>query len=229
MSKINAGVIGYGYWGPNIARNFEQNKDIELKYICDLSLDRLATARATYANTVTTIDPDDIINDADIDLVAIITPVKHHFALAKKAIENGKHIFVEKPMTFSVEEAELLVALAKKNNRILMVDHTFLFTGAVKKIKELVDCKSVGDFYYYDSVRINLGLFQHDVNVIWDLAPHDLSILMYLVDKSPVAVTAVGTDHFKNGLEDVAYLHLHYNNGFTANFHVNWLSPVKIK
>ena len=229
MPKIKAGIIGYGYWGPNIARNFEQNIDIELKCICDLSQDRLNNANELYPRIKTTLDPDDVLLDTEIDLVAVITPVKHHFVLAKKAIENGKHVFIEKPMTSSVEEAEMLVDLAHEHNRVLMVDHTFLFTGAVKKIKELIDYEQLGELYYYDSVRINLGLFQHDVNVIWDLAPHDLSILLYLVNKPPVAVSAVGSDHFNSGLEDVAYLHLHYNNGFTANFHVNWLSPVKIR
>ncbi len=189
---LRVGVIGYGYWGPNIVRNFHTNEG------------------------------------AEVVLVAVVTPVWTHFELAKAALENGKHVFVEKPFTCSVEQAEELIELADRKNLQIMVDHTFLFTGAVKKIRQLVDEGALGDLYYYDSLRVNLGLFQHDVNVIWDLAPHDLSIMDYVIQEKPELVVATGEKHL-NGVEDVAFITVYFPKRIIAHINVNWLSPVKVR
>jgi len=173
-------------------------------------------------------DLDEITGSPEIDAVAIVTPVSTHYELAKKALENGKHVFVEKPFTATSAQAEELIELAERKNLVIMVDHTFLFTGAVRKIKELVDDGALGPLYYYDSTRVNLGLFQHDVNVIWDLAPHDLSIMDHLIGLEPELVVATGGAHL-NGLEDVAYITLYFPNNVTAHINVNWLSPVKVR
>jgi len=227
---INTGVIGFGYWGPNIMRNLTANPEVNVLSVCDLAEDRLAMAKKSYPGIIHTNTPDDILNDPAIDLVAIITPVFTHYEMAKKALQNGKHVFVEKPFTSNSVQAMKLIDLAEKKKLLIMIDHTFLFTGAVKKLKELIDSKSIGELYYYDSVRINLGLFQHDVNVIWDLAPHDISIMNYLIPKIKVcSIHALGADHFGRGLEDVAYLFIYSENNFIAHFHCNWLSPVKLR
>jgi predicted dehydrogenase len=170
----------------------------------------------------------DIFTSPDIDAVAIVTPVSTHYELARKCLENGKHVFVEKPFTVTVAQAEELIELAHKKKLVIMVDHTFLFTGAVQKMKELIAQKTLGALYYYDSVRVNLGLFQHDISVIWDLAPHDLSIMDYLIEERPDAVVATGASHF-NGLEDMAYITIYFPNNIIAHIHVNWLSPVKVR
>ena len=170
----------------------------------------------------------DVLTSPEIDAVAVITPVSTHFELAKKALENGKHVFVEKPFTATAAQAEELINLAEQKKLTIMVDHTFIFTGAVRKIKELVDKKVLGDLYYYDSVRVNLGLFQRDVNVIWDLAPHDFAVMDYLIDEKPAAVAASGKAHV-NGMEDTAYVTVHFSNNMIAHFNVNWLSPVKVR
>jgi len=170
-----------------------------------------------------------LIRSKDIDAVAVVTPVFSHYELSRLALENGKHIFVEKPFTSTVAQGEELIELATKNGRLIMVDHTFLFTGAVRKMREIVDSGELGELFFYDSVRVNLGLFQHDINVVWDLAPHDFSIMDYLIDKTPDAISALGTEHFGRGLEDVAYVAAHFDNGFIAHFHCNWLSPVKVR
>lgn len=227
---LNAGIIGYGYWGPNIVRNFNQNPNIKVSKVCDISDDRLNIVSNLYPNITTTKVIDDICSDNAIDIVGVITPVFSHYELAKKALFNGKHVFIEKPLASTSAQCEELIEIAEKRNLIIMVDHTFLFLGAVRKIKELIEDNTIGDLYYYDSVRVNLGLFQHDINVIWDLAPHDISIMNYLIkDKRPISLNAVGVDHFGNGLEDVAYLTVRFEDDFIANFHVNWLSPVKIR
>jgi len=227
---IKLGVIGYGYWGPNIVRNFFSNHEKTVVKICDLSVDRLKIAHTNYPTITTTTDPMEVIHDPEIDAVAIITPVFTHFELAKESLLYGKHVFIEKPFTSTSQQAEELIELAAKKNLLIMVDHTFLFTGAVMKMKELVENGSLGNLYYYDSVRVNLGLFQHDINVIWDLAPHDISIMNYLVPGlKPVSVSATGACHVGTGLEDVAYLFVKYENNFIAHFHSNWLSPVKIR
>jgi predicted dehydrogenase len=226
---ITLGIIGYGYWGPNVARNFNNCKGTKLMSICDLNENRLTLAKSTYPFIRGYSDPKDLIHSDGLQAVAIVTPVFTHYELAKAALENGKHIFVEKPFTSNAKQAEELINLAHKKGLIIMVDHTFLFTGAVRKIKEIIDSQTLGALFFYDSTRVNLGLFQHDINVVWDLAPHDFSIMNYLLNKDPVAISAQGTEHFGTGLEDVAYIAAHFDNGFIAHFHCNWLSPVKIR
>ncbi len=226
---INIAVIGVGYWGPNIIRNFVFNLNTQVWLACDVNPGRLEYIKGLYPSIETTTDAKEVINNSEIDLVAICTPVHTHYDLAKSALEAGKHVLIEKPMTSSVKEAEELVNLAEKKQLKLFVDHTFVFTGAVRKIKELIRSGEVGDLYYFDSVRVNLGLFQHDVNVIWDLAPHDISIMHYLLEQYPDSVVATGADHLGNGLEDVAYMTVYYPNNLIAHIHTNWLSPVKIR
>jgi predicted dehydrogenase len=227
---INMGIIGYGYWGPNVARNFHGAAGAKLSAISDLSEKRLGLAQNHYPFIMGMKDPLELIRSTDIDAVAIVTPVFAHYEMAKAALLAGKHIFVEKPFTSTSAQARELVDLAAERNLKIMVDHTFLFTGAVRKIKEVIDSGELGRLLFYDSVRVNLGLFQHDVNVIWDLAPHDLSIMANLIDEKPVAISAHGSVHFEGGFEDIAYVAVEFeNNGFIAHFHVNWLSPVKIR
>jgi len=227
---INVGIIGYGYWGPNVARNFYASKGSNLISICDLNDKRLNLAKSNYPFIKAYSDPIELISSGDIDAVAVVTPVFTHFELAKLALEYGKHIFVEKPFTSNIAQGEELIDLAYKKNLKIMVDHTFLFTGAVRKMREIIDSRELGKLFFYDSVRVNLGLFQHDINVIWDLAPHDFSIMNYLIDKEPTAVSALGREHFENGHEDIAYIAVHFDDdGFIAHFHCNWLSPVKIR
>jgi predicted dehydrogenase len=225
---ISIGVIGYGYWGPNIVRNF-QSLDLGcVKTISDLNSNVLAKVTKLYPGIHTTTDCHDILRSSELDAVAVITPVATHYPLVKEALENGKHVFVEKPFTDNVAHAEELVELAEKKNLKIMVDHTFLFTGAVNKTKELIEQDVLGTIYYYDSMRVNLGLFQTDVNVIWDLAPHDLSIMQHLIREKPQAVVATGECHV-DGKEDVAYITVYFGNNVIAHFNVNWLSPVKVR
>jgi len=225
---ISVGVIGYGYWGPNIVRNF-QSLDLGcVKMVSDLNSKALTKAKKAYPAIQTTTDYREVLRSPEIDAVAVITPVATHYPLVKEALENGKHVFVEKPFTDSVPHAEELVELAEKKHLKIMVDHTFLFTGAVKKTKELIDNGTLGPIYYYDSMRVNLGLFQTDVNVVWDLAPHDLSIMQHMIKAKPTAVVATGQNHV-NGKEDVAYITVYCENNVIAHFNVNWLSPVKIR
>ena len=225
---VRVGVVGYGYWGPNIARNLQLLDGAELAAVCDKDP---KVARGLQKKSALRISTDyrDITTSPDIDAVAIVTPVSTHYEIVKSALLNGKHVFVEKPFTASVREAEELLALASKKRLKIMVDHTFIFTGAVRKIKELTDKKALGDIYYYDSTRVNLGLFQSDVNVIWDLIPHDLSIMDHVVKSKPVAVSAQGLDHFKRGRENIAYVTVYFNTNTIAHFNVNWLSPVKVR
>lgn len=226
---INVGIVGFGYWGPNVARNFNMTPGARVVAISDADEKSLQRAAASYPGIRTERECDRLICSKDIDVVAIVTPVSSHFDIARKALANGKHIFIEKPFTASVAEAEKLIELAERRNLKIMVDHTFLFTGAVKKIKELIDDGILGDLYYFDSIRVNLGLFQKDVNVVWDLAPHDLSIMDHLLRMEPVAVTATGIAHFRNDLEDVAYITIYFPGNVIAHLNVNWLSPVKIR
>ena len=226
---MNIGIIGYGYWGPNVVRCFNLIEGVEIVSVCDLNPDALKRVSKLYPAISTTNDSNSILCSPEIDAVAIVSPVSTHFELSKKALENGKHIFVEKPFTSSVAEARELIDIAAKKNLKIMVDHTFLFTGAVKKIKELLDEDVLGELYYYDSTRINLGLFQHDVNVIWDLAPHDFSIMGHIIKEKPVALTATGIDHFNRDLENIAYVTVFFQSSMVAHFNVNWLSPVKIR
>ena len=225
---IRVGIIGFGYWGPQIARNFQAADECRLAAICDNNPATHARISRAYPNVHMTCDSREIVISRDIDAVAVITPVWTHFELAKAALENGKHVFVEKPFTATVAQAEELIDLADRKNLQIMVDHTFLFTGAVKKIRELIDCGALGKLYYYDSTRINLGLFQHDVNVIWDLAPHDLSIMDHLIQSKPACMLATGQSHL-NGHHDVAYITVYFDDNLIAHFNVNWLSPVKVR
>lgn len=225
---IRFGVIGYGYWGPNIVRNIHNINAESIVAVCDQQQGALDRVRQTYPGVRVTTDSAELIEATDIDAVAIITPVWTHFELAKRALENGKHVFVEKPFTSTVAQAEELIEIAERKNLTVMVDHTFLFTGAVRKIKQLIDGGELGRLYYYDSLRVNLGLFQHDVNVLWDLAPHDLSIVDHLVGVEATGVVATGACHI-NGHADVAYMTIYYPDNLIAHINVNWLSPVKIR
>jgi predicted dehydrogenase len=226
---IRVGVIGYGYWGPNLVRNFAEVPGSVVGVVCDLRPERLAQARARYPAIATSTDFHALINDTALDVVVIATPVFTHFELALEALRSGKHVFVEKPLTATSRQSAQLIEEADRRGLILMVDHTFIYTGAVRKIKELVDSRRLGQLYYYDSVRVNLGLFQHDVNVIWDLAVHDLSIMHYILGVRPSAVSTTGIAHISGEPEDVAYLTCFFDQGLIAHIHVNWLAPVKIR
>ncbi|OHA15155.1 MAG: oxidoreductase [Candidatus Taylorbacteria bacterium RIFCSPLOWO2_12_FULL_43_20] len=229
VKKITVGVIGAGYWGPNLVRNFLLVDDCSVKHVCDLDMEKLRKLERLYPHINFTTRASDIFSDKEVDAVAIATPVATHFGLAKKALENGKHVFVEKPITKTSGEAKELIALAKKKRRILHVDHTFIYYGPVIKIKEIIDSGALGDLYYFDSQRINLGLIQKDVNVFWDLAAHDLSILQYIYKFKADTVSASATRHAGKNKEELAHLSVEYSNGFVAHLHVSWLSPVKMR
>ena len=226
---IKVGIIGFGYWGPNLVRNFSLASGCRVAAVADPRPDRLMLLGRLYSNVRGHRQAEDLINSRDIDAVVIATPVSTHFELAKKAILSGKHVLLEKPMTSSVSEAETLIQLAKEMNVLLMVDHTFLYTGAVSKMKQLITRGELGNIKYLDSTRINLGLFQSDINVLWDLAPHDISILNYLIDEEPYSVNATGITHTNNELENIAYLTVNYKSGFIAHFNCSWTSPVKLR
>ena len=226
---INIGIVGFGYWGPNLARSFAAQPDCQLLGICEIDDARRNFAKQKYPSVHVTTDYSEFLKLKNLDAVLISTPVGTHFKLAREALFAGKDILVEKPFTASTAEAEELIMIAEKKSRIIAVDHTFLFTGAIQKIKEVIDSGEIGELYYIDGVRINLGLFQHDVNVIWDLAPHDISIINYLIKAEPIAVTAVGSSHTNSGYEDIAYLHIEYPAKMIAHLHLNWLAPAKIR
>jgi predicted dehydrogenase len=225
---IKFGVIGYGYWGPNVVRNLDLLDGAEVLAVCDKSPASRKRVQKTYPGVRVTSDSAELMSAKDLDAIAVITPVWTHYELTKAALEHGKHVFVEKPFTSNSAQAEELINLAAKKNLKIMVDHTFLFTGAVNKIRQLLKEGTLGNLYYYDSTRVNLGLFQHDVNVIWDLAPHDLSIIDHLIAETPEAVVATGQSHL-NGFEDVAFITLYFPNKIIAHINVNWLSPVKVR
>ena len=227
-NMIRVGVIGYGYWGPNIVRNLHGLSEMRVEMLCDKNPEALVRAKRNYPSLEVTTEPNEVLTSSKIDAVAVITPVWTHFELAKAALLNGKHVFVEKPFTSTSDQAKELIAIAERKNLKIMVDHTFLFTGAVRKIRELTESGALGDLYYYDSLRVNLGLFQHDVSVIWDLAPHDLSIMDHLIKGDPEAIVASGEKHL-NGVEDVAFVTIYFPNSVIAHINVNWLSPVKIR
>ncbi len=225
---MNAAVIGIGYWGPNLIRNFLASPNINKVYVFDLNASRLDFIRKKFQEVIIADSDEAIFGNPDINIIAISTPVDTHFELAKKALEKGKHVWVEKPYTSSTEQAEILNRLAAEKKLNIFVDHTFIYTGAIRKMKELIDSGELGDILYFDSVRINLGLFQSDVNVIWDLAPHDLSIMFYLMNKKPAAITANGIANYY-GHENVAHISVYFDNNCFSHFHVNWTSPVKIR
>ena len=225
---VRVGVIGYGYWGPNIVRNFHGLENARLVAVCDKSPAALKRASRVYPGLHLTTDFADVLESPDIDAVAVVTPVWTHYELAKAALENGKHVFVEKPFTSATWQAEELIELADRKNLKIMVDHTFLFSGAVKKIREIVDAGTLGPLYYFDSTRVNLGLFQHDVSVVWDLAPHDLSIMDHIITDKAEAVVATGSNHL-NGHADMAFITVYFPGSVIAHVNVNWLSPVKVR
>ena len=222
-------IVGLGYWGPNLIRNFQSLPNVKTVIGVDKDETRLQKAKQRFPNLELAHNLDDILKSDDLTAVALATPVSSHYPLGKKVLEAGKHLWVEKPFTAKVSEAETLINLAEKKGLKIMVDHTFIYTGAVRKMKEVIDSGELGDIYYFDSVRVNLGLFQHDVNVVWDLAPHDLSIMDYLLPQRPHSVSAIGSCHIGNDLENVAYLTVLFDNNLIAHFHVNWLAPVKIR
>jgi predicted dehydrogenase len=229
MSTVKVGIVGYGYWGTNLVRNFFNTKDCQLKVVADGNPARLAALAKSYPSVSGVAEASELIMDPSIDAVVIATPVFSHFDLAKKALLEGKHVLLEKPMTATRAQAAELIDLAGKKGLTLMADHTFLYTGAVRKIRDLVDQDVLGGLRYFDSIRINLGLFQPDVNVLWDLAPHDISILLYLVKERAMSVNATGISHTQNGIENIAYMTVNYGSDFLAHFNCSWSSPVKIR
>jgi predicted dehydrogenase len=226
---LKVGLIGYGYWGPNLARNLSEADGIQLTTIADARPERRKAAERRHPGVRTCADDASLIESPDVDAVAIATPLATHHPLATATMQAGKHVLVEKPLAGSRKDAEALASLASKRGVCLMVDHTFVYTGAVRKIRSLIDAGDLGQLLYLDSVRVNLGLFQQDSNVIWDLAVHDLSVMDYLIDAKPVGVSADGTAVAGYEHENIAYITVHFDNGFLAHFHVNWLAPVKIR
>jgi len=226
---IGVGVIGYGYWGPNLVRNFSEAAGARVVAVSDLRSERLDQLRLRYPNIKDTKDYRDLLADPAIDAIVIATPVSTHFDLAIQALYAGKHVLVEKPITATSEQGERLLEEAERHKRVLMVDHTFVYSGAVQKIRELLDAERLGRLYYYDSVRVNLGLFQQDVSVLWDLAVHDVSIMQYVLKERPSAVSAVGMAHVPGKPKDIAYVNCFFDSNLIAHFHVNWLSPVKVR
>lgn len=226
---LSVGIIGCGYWGPNLVRNFSETEGCRVASVCDLRPERLSALQLRYPAIRTTRDYRELVRDSAVDAIAIATPVSTHHDLALEAIRAGKHVLVEKPLAATSEQALRLMEEADRRGRLLMVDHTFIYTGAVRKIKEMVSRGDVGEIYYYDSVRVNLGLFQHDVNVVWDLAAHDLSIMNHILPSRPCAVSATGMSHIPGQPENIAYLTLFFEGRLIAHLHVNWLAPVKVR
>lgn len=228
-TTIGVSIIGIGYWGPNLLRNISSIPSAQIRYVCDLDSERLKYIKRLYPNIKTTTDIKDIISDKKTDAVFVATPVRTHYPLAKMLLENKKHVLVEKPIADSVAHADELILIAKKNNLILCVDHTFIYTPAVQKMKDLVDKKELGDLFYFDSVRANLGLFQNDVNVLWDLATHDLAIMDYVLGKNPIEIMAIGASHIRKDMHNIVYVTVRYPGNLLGHIHVNWLAPVKLR
>lgn len=226
---IKVGVIGYGYWGPNLVRNFFANNKCKVLKVADKNPKRLEILKKFYPSIEAVRDAYEIINDKEIEAVVIATPVETHYELAKASLLNNKHTLVEKPFTLNLNQAEELVSISEKVKKILMVDHVFVYNPAVIRMKDIIKNGDIGELRYYDAVRINLGLFQEDVNVLWDLAVHDISILLYIYDKKPISVSATGMSHLKNSIENIAYITLFYDSDFIAHINVSWVSPVKIR
>ncbi len=229
MQQLRVGVVGYGYWGPNLVRNFSEIDSTEVKYICDSQPEQLERHKLRYRNTIFTSDYQQLLDDHELDAIIIATPVATHYALARMALLAGKHVLVSKPMCKHSWECEELIAIAQEKNLVIMVDHTFIYHGPVRLIKQLIDSGEVGDLLYLSSARVNLGIFQSDVNVLWDLGAHDLAILDYLIGKTPTAVHAIGKSHTDSDFEDIAFMTLEFEDNFIAHFHMSWLSPVKIR
>ena len=228
-SLINIGIVGYGYWGPNLVRNFAETPGAHVAAVADLDAEKLAIVNRRFPTVRTTTRFADLLDDPTIDAIAIATPVNTHFELALAALVAGKHVWVEKPITETADQARRLIDEADKRNLVLLVDHTFIYTGAVAKMAEIIASGDLGRVYYYDSIRVNLGLFQRDVSVIADLAVHDFSILDHLLSEHPVAVSASGTNHFPGTPENLAYVTLFYGSGTIAHANVSWLAPVKVR
>ena len=226
---IKVGIIGYGYWGPNLVRNFNEVADAAVVAVSDLNSERLALAHTRYPGIEMTTDYHELLSNPRIDAIAIATPVSTHYDLAMQALQAGKHVLVEKPITATSQQAIELIEKADRYKLVLMVDHTFIYTGAVRKIQELIASNTLGNIYYYDSARVNLGLFRHDINVIWDLAVHDLSIMDFVLTSKPYAVSATGLTHVPNQPENIAYLTLFFGDCLISHVHVNWLAPVKLR
>jgi predicted dehydrogenase len=226
---MRVGVVGFGYWGGNVVRNFLAHRAVKSVTVCDHHLERLEKAQSLFPSVRTVQYLDDLLKDPDIDTIAVVTPIQTHFEIAKAALTRKKHVLVEKTITESADQALELVRLAKRNQVTLAVDHTFVHSPVVQKIRQLLKRGALGDLWYYDSVRINLGLFQHDVNVLWDLATHDLSILLHLMEERPVEVSTQGANRAGGDFEDIAYVTLKYESGFICHFHVNWLAPTKVR
>jgi len=229
MSKITVGLIGHGYWGPNLLRNYTELETADPKWVCDLSSDRLEKAITRYPTLQTTMRFEDVIEDPEVDAVLIATPISTHHALAMKALRAGKHVFVEKPMATSVAECDEMCAAAAERDLVLMVGHTFVYSPPVRAVKRIIESGELGDIYFVTCSRVNLGLHQRDVSVVWDLAPHDLSILEYWLGEAPVSVQAMGRSCINNGIPDVAFLSVKYASGVIAELQVSWLSPVKLR
>jgi predicted dehydrogenase len=226
---IGVGVIGYGYWGPNLVRNFVETRGTKVRMVSDLREERLSLVQDRYPGVQVTPRYNELINAPDVDVVAIATPVSTHYDLTMQALRAGKNVLVEKPMAETHEQCLKMQEEAGKRNLLLMVDHTYVYTEAVNMVKRLIDHNDLGTLFYYDSVRINLGLFQRDVNVIWDLAVHDLAIMDYIFQGKPCAVSATGMSHIPNQPANTAFLTLFYNNCFISHIHVSWLAPVKVR
>jgi len=226
---VGVAVVGYGYWGPNLVRNLWDVPGARLVSVCDLRIERLKSVQARYPAVEITSRYEDVLKDPRIDVIAVATPVSSHYPLALRALETGKHVFIEKPMTSTTEEALRLLEVAERKGLVVGVDHTFIYTGAIRKMRELVERGDLGEIYYYDSTRVNLGLFQHDVNVIWDLAVHDLAIMDYVLPGTPVAVSATGIAHVPGEPENVAYLTVFFAEKQIAHINVNWIAPMKVR
>ena len=227
--SVGIGIVGYGYWGPNLVRNFANTEGAQVIAICDMDAKKLALGKRHYPGVVATREFNELLKDSRIDAIAVATPVHTHYELALAALRAGKHVFVEKPLAQTSEQARHLVEEAERRKLILMVDHTFLYTPAVQKIRELIVDGALGDIYYYNGIRASLGLFQNDVNVIWDLAVHDISIIQYILNEEPVAVSATGTSHVAGTPENMAHIALFFQSSCVAHVSVNWLSPVKVR
>lgn len=229
MKSLTLGVVGCGYWGPNLIRNFNQLPDCRLKTVCDASAQRLAHMRRLYPDVITTENYEDLIQDSELDAIVIATPVRFHYGMAKAALQAGKHVFIEKPLARTEAEAEELVELSEKNGLVLMVGHTFLFSPAVRRMKQIVDAGDIGEVQYISARRLNLGLFQKDINVAWDLAPHDISIILHLLDELPLSVACQGSSHVNREIEDVTMMHLNFRKNRCAFVQNSWLDPKKVR
>ena len=229
MNKIRVAIVGCGYWGQNLIRNFAESADVEVAAVCDFNLNALARTKRRYPTVELKQDFHQVLSDSYIQAVVIATPASTHYPFAQQALRAGKHVLVEKPLATSAEQVLELMELADKHNRTLMVDHTFIYTGAVRHMKSIIDAREIGELLYFDSVRISLGLVQNDINVIWDLASHDFSIMDYLCSEDPVAVSAIGVKHFGCAFENIAYVTAHFETKMIAHFHLNWLAPVKVR